>query len=711
MSGGFDPARETFFAESAEMLQQMENALLTLERDPGDMDTVHALFRAAHTVKGSAGMFGYQRIVAFMHRVESVLERARSGELTVDAALLSALLPCTDFLATLLHAVREEGGEERTATLLDRDAAALTETLEPYLVAPAQRPQPSATAEDASRGIWHLSLRLSPEALRNGLDPLGFIRYLDTLGEVLHIAVVSDALPPLPLLDPEACYLGFEIRLDTAAQREKIVAVFEFLREDCTLRLVPPGAGPDEYLRLIEQLPEPKDRLTELLVASGAITAEAVARSCSTGHAPPQPVATKPPGESREAQRPPDARAPRGEESRFVRVQADKLDRLINLVGELVIAGAGANLRANQVADAQLIEATDAMSGLVEEIRNSALQLRMVQIGDTFARFRRVVRDVSEALGKRIELDIHGAETELDKSVVEKIADPLMHLVRNAIDHGIETPAARAAAGKPPVGRLTLSAWHDSGSVLIEVRDDGAGLNRARILQKAWERGVIAANQDVSDQEIANLIFLPGFSTATTVTDLSGRGVGMDVVKRNIDALRGSVQVSSEPGRGTAFTIRLPLTLAIIDGFLVGVGNASYVVPLDLVEECIELRADGNSGVIDLRGSPLPFLRLRGLFELDGERPARESVVVVRAAGQRAGLVVDRLIGEFQTVIKPLGRLFQRVDGIGGSTILGSGEVALILDVPALVAQAGRVDVDHESVRTRTAIEPAQVET
>lgn len=713
MSDELEQARGTFFAEAREMLQQMEDSLLVLEQDPGDMDTLHALFRAAHTIKGAAGLFGYEHVVAFTHKVESVLERARSGRIAVDPGLLSILLPCTDYIGALLGAADEDGADARLAPGLERDGETLVERLSPYLgEACAQEVRSSAAAPTApSSGTWHLSLRVSQDVLRNGLDPLGFIRYLDTLGEVVSLVVVDDALPPLADMDPEACYVGFEIRIATGATREQILAVFEFMREDCTLRLVPPDAKVRDYLALIEELPEASARLGEILVASGALTrAELDSALAGQGDRKIGEVLVEDCVISQQVVsaalvKQTETRAHRADENRFVRVQADKLDRLINLVGELVIAGAGANLLAGRAGNPQLVEATDTMSTLVEEIRNSALQLRMVQIGETFARFRRVVRDVSDGLGKKIDLEIKGAETELDKSVVEKIADPLMHLVRNAMDHGIETPEQRAALGKSAAGRLMLSACHDSGSVLIEVRDDGRGLDRERILRKAVERGLVAPNQSLSEGEVCNLIFMPGFSTAEQVTDLSGRGVGMDVVKRNIEALRGSVQVDTVPGAGTTFTIRLPLTLAIIDGFLVGIGNASYVVPLDMVEECIELPpqfAMGND-VINLRGAPLPFLRLRDSFEIDGPRPERESVVVVRSGKVRAGLVVDRLMGEFQTVIKPLGKLFHRVQGIGGSTILGTGEVALILDVSALLTRSAAARVDPDAPRRQPA--------
>jgi two-component system chemotaxis sensor kinase CheA len=347
-------------------------------------------------------------------------------------------------------------------------------------------------------------------------------------------------------------------------------------------------------------------------------------------------------------------------------------------------------------------EATALMSRLVDEIRDGALRLRMVPIGETFSRFQRVVRDVSKELGKDIELIITGAETELDKSVVEKIGDPLTHLVRNSMDHGIESAEARAARGKPVKGRLRLNAYHDSGSIVIEVGDDGGGLNKDRILEKAIERGIVGPNQNLSDREIYNLIFEAGFSTADAVSNLSGRGVGMDVVRRNIEALRGMVELDSTPGEGTTVRIRLPLTLAIIDGFLVGVGDSSYVVPLEMVLECVELsdadrRALAHRAYVNLRGEVLPFVRLRDHFEVTGSGSRRENIVVVHYGGHKAGLVVDQLMGEFQTVIKPLGKMFSRVKGVSGSTILGTGEVALILDVPSLIQQAAVREADSNN--------------
>jgi len=376
---------------------------------------------------------------------------------------------------------------------------------------------------------------------------------------------------------------------------------------------------------------------------------------------------------------------------RFIKVHAGKLDALVTLVGELVIAGATSGVHAARTRDVALVESLSRLNQLIEDIRDSALGLRMVPIGDAFARFQRLVRDVSQAQGKQIELELRGGDTELDKTMVERLADPLLHLVRNAVEHGLETPEARIAHGKRATGHLTLEATAEAGSVVIDVRDDGAGLDRARILKRAIERGLVPAGAVLTDEETLKLIFLPGFSSAQQPTDTPGRAVGMDVVRRNVDELRGTIELISKEGAGTTVRLRLPLTLAIIDGFQVRVSSESFIVPLELVRECIDLMPvleSEDNHRLDLNGEAVPFIRLRELFAIDAPRPARESVLVVQYGEARLGLVVDRLVGASQTVIKPLGPLFENTKGIEGTTILGSGEVALILDVPQLLAIA-----------------------
>lgn len=705
-----------FIQESREQLTAMETALLELEENPGDSDRINAIFRAAHTIKGAAGVIECNFIVEFTHVVENALDKLRNGEITVTGDLVALLLACNDHIGTLVTVLEnaQEAPDEASKTAGDQLLARLQNE---YLGAPPTASTTTALESKTSQprsdgGVvgsadnWHISLRFGHDVLRNGMDPLSFLRFLSTLGEITNIETIFDAMPAANDMDPESCYLGFEIRFLSSADKASIEQVFDFVRDECELTILPPNSKLVDYVRLMMELPEDNMRLGEMLVRIGALTAAELEQglkqqTTSEDEAQPQPVdesslpklgeilieqrVVQPELVEAAVAKQKQVSDKKAVESRLIRIQADKLDILIDLVGELVIAGASANLLASRSGMSELTEATSLLSRLVEQIRDSALQLRMVQIGETFSRFQRVVRDVSREIGKDIELVITGGETELDKSVVEKIGDPLMHLVRNAIDHGIEPADARLAAGKSSKGRLELNAFHDSGSIVIEVNDDGGGLNKHKIYQKAVDRGLIQPGQNLSEQEICNLIFEPGFSTADQVSNLSGRGVGMDVVKRNIQSLRGVVEVKTSEGQGTRFAIRLPLTLAIIDGFLVAAGKASYVIPLDTVVECLELEPQSaERNYVNLRGEVLPFIRLRDLFEIEGERPKRENVVVVRAAGQKAGIVIDALHGEFQTVIKPLGSIFRHLRGIGGSTILGSGEVALILDVQAL---------------------------
>lgn len=716
----FDDALQTFIAEARDLLQHMEEALLCIEQAPDDADTVNAIFRAAHTIKGSAGLFGLDGIVAFTHVAESVLDKVRANELDVTPELVAVLLQSGDHMRELVDHLAQ-GGEPSTQVLAQGQA--LVEQLSDYLddkpaaqasasaakVPVAFVPVPTAhVGGEVQADHWHLSLRFGHDVLRNGMDPLSFIRYLGTLGQVVHIVTLLDAIPPVASMDPETCYLGFEISFKSEADKATIENVFEFVREDCRIRILPPHSKIDEYRSLLGDMQQEQDLLLgDMLVRCGTLTQNELdtALRIQKAQSHMQGEATQPIGEVLVGQhmvQPPVVDAAlekqkqrkdsKAAEANLIRVDADKLDALINLVGELIIAGAGASLAARRAGVPELLESTATISRLVEEVRDSALDLRMVQIGGTFNRFQRVVRDVGKELGKDIELHISGADTELDKTVVERIGDPLTHLVRNSMDHGIESVELRLARGKPAKGTLKLNAFHDAGSIVIEVSDDGGGLNKERILKKAIERGLVNEGQALSDKEIHNLIFEAGFSTADAVSNLSGRGVGMDVVRRNIAALRGTVDLDSVEGQGSTVRIRLPLTLAIIDGFLVGVGNATYVIPLDTVVECIELSdMDHESGsdkrYLNLRGEVLPYRRLREHFEVLGQPTRRENVVVVRYGEHKAGLVVDRLMGEFQTVIKPLGKVFNLIQGIGGFTILGSGEVALILDVPGLMRQ------------------------
>ncbi|MET3105263.1 two-component system chemotaxis sensor kinase CheA [Oxalobacteraceae bacterium GrIS 2.11] len=733
--GMYDEALLLFLDEARDMLQIIEDSLLQLENDPLDQEAMHALFRAAHTIKGTSGIFNLNRVVKFTHQVESVLDRVRKGGISIDLELSEALLLSCDMIATLLAEVEQRCEDPAILAATGLAADELANRLAGYLgnAAPADaccHASGAASLAERSADTWHISIRFHPATFLNGFDPITVIEYLTNIGELVSICTICDAMPEWDQFDAENCYLGFEIRLKSSATQSVIESAFEFVADDCDLRLIPPTRPAADFISLINELPN-ELRLGEILVSCGALSREALDSALAQqkkGAAGSSPQGGQAIGEilvaskvvhqevvdaalERQARSP----ASKPDSGLFVRVPADKLDDLINLVGELVICGASASLQAVQAKNDGLIVTTQQLGHLVDEIRNGALGLRMVRIGETFVRYRRVVHDVSTELGKTVNLVIDGADTELDKSVVEKIGDPLMHLVRNSLDHGIELPEARMAAGKPPDGTICLSARHDSGNIVIQVSDDGRGLNAEKLLAKGREKGLVGATQLLTESEIFDLIFAPGFSTAEQVTNLSGRGVGMDVVRKNIEALRGSVKISSALGQGTAIEIRLPLTLAIIDGFLVKIGDGAFVIPLHAVLECID--ADPScmnlnekfAGYIKLRGEVLPLLDLRSVFACDGNKPVRQRIVVVRSgAGAKAGLIVDRLDGEYQTVIKPLGKLFKHLYGISGSTVLGSGEVALILDVGSLVKLATQQRTNQESDRQKLLLRDLQ---
>lgn len=670
-----------FLTEARELTEQLEQGLLSLEATTtvADDELVNALFRAAHTIKGSAGVVGLDDIVAFTHNVEAVLEQLRAGSLQPDKPLLSILLQCTDHINRLLTlAEQQQTGDGQT----EAAAHVLIKQLSPYLHTTAN-PHTAvcgdigAASSDSNNVKQHIVLLFPPACFIDGFDPLAAVRYLsqhcNITREYWHNFYVV-ALTGMVQDTAEQCYLLLDVIIEDAAPG-LLTDALEFVQSS---KLVKANLGDvHQYEHMLEQLADVE--LAEYL------------KQCWQ-HAAlwPQPavVAENAAGQL-SAQEQNGARNMQ-QDKRIMRVPAFKLDELVNQLGELVIASAGLLERAAQLNNVELNETVLQIQSLVDDVQSSALQLRMVQIGETFNRFNRVVRDVAQGLGKDVQLLIHGAETELDKSMVERISDPLMHLVRNALDHGLETPEQRSAAGKQAQGTLELSAYHDSGSIVIEIRDDGRGINRSKVLAKAIEKGIVPAQANLTDKQIDALIFEAGFSTADAVSNLSGRGVGMDVVRKNIEALRGTVDIHSTPGQGAIFQLRLPLTLAIIDGFMVRVGDARFVIPLDMVNECIEYPATlfscgQKADYLNLRSEVLPFLYLNQIFDLPYNPNDKRSIVVVRYGNLRAGLVVDQLLGEFQTVIKPLGKLFQFMQGISGSSILGSGDIALILDVPKLI--------------------------
>lgn len=668
---------QSFLQESAELLAEMEGILLDAEADTMTAEQLGALFRCMHTIKGSAGLFGLEDIVQFTHQVENLLDELRAGQLQLDAELGGVLLRSHDHVKAQLAAVatgQPIPAGEQADILADIDSILGQRSLLPEAAAASVEPAASSGQD------WLLSLRFGPDVLRDGLDPASFIRYLATLGEIRAIASCDSALPADGRFDPEQNYLRWEVQFHGAVDAAQLDSVFAFA-----------NAGSQFIISPRAQL---QQHLQQALQAGDAAEQQAVQRIWQDwGLLPPVSEAA---GQPAPAAPSPSAAA---DNSGFIKIAASHLDSLINLVSELVIAGAAANLQARSSRNSPWQESTAMMSGLIEQIRSRTLAMRMVPIGETFNRFSRVVRDASREQGKSIKLCISGADTELDKSMVDKLVDPLTHLVRNAIDHGIEDVAQRRAAGKPDTGQIMLDAYHESGSVVIEVSDDGGGFSQERILARARQRGLIGSSSELSRQEAYRLVFEAGFSTAEQVSKLSGRGVGLDVVKRNIEQLRGTIEIDSSAGLGSTFRLRLPLTLAIIDGFLVAVSQATFVIPLDTVVECLALPAQpapqGSTGRLWLRGELLPLLYLRPFLELEGRPGRRQNVVIVRAGDYKVGLVVDALLGEYQTVIKPLGELFCHLKAISGSTILGNGEVALILDVLALVGYAREQESQH----------------
>lgn len=713
MNLNIEEAFRTYLIESRELLQQMEDGLLTLEQNASDKELINSIFRAAHTIKGSAGMFALDEIVTFTHHVEHLLDLLRNNKCQISGRLVEVLLASKDQIDLLVNlaesATRQSPAQSAAERELVHQIEAFCGVDRKAAVDAASDVVGSAQTTKANNGLsrYLISARFNNDMLSYGNDPIPMLKYLADMGRLLGCEAVVHGVPPLHALQPGICHIGFEAVLESSATQDAIEGTFDFVRDESDIAvLCLDGDGTARLQSRLAALAEPAELINDIwqrlgvdVVSAGATTAElkttddtsvdviATAQVVSAS-APAAAVATSAGGGAT-----PNKRV----EESVIRVESPKLDSLINLVGELVIAASGAGSDAAQSGNTALVERLELLTRLVERVRDAALSMRMVQIGTVFHRFQRVVRDVGKELGKDIELLIEGAETELDKTLVEKISDPLMHLVRNAIDHGIESPERRQAAGKPARGHLRLSSHHESGSVVIEVSDDGGGLNRDKIVEKAIARGLIDRATNMADKDVWNLIFEPGFSTADKVTNISGRGVGMDVVRRNIAALRGTIEVQSEQGVGMSVRIRLPLTLAIIDGFVIGVGAAKYVVPLDLVIECIDLGREeyqysSDRDFIYLRGEALPFIRLREMFSVGTSHRARANLVVVAYGGHRAGLVVDSLLGESQTVIKPLGRVFEKLRGIGGSTILGSGEVALIIDVPSLITKASEIN-------------------
>jgi len=683
-SGTLSQAIATFAEEARELIAQMEEILLRAETGDNGEEDLHALFRCAHTIKGSGGLFGLDEVVRFTHVVENVLDRLRNGAIQFSSDLISLLLESQDHIAGLVNGSLGDGiadeAKVRSDALIERLKLWTPAASRPVAdsvsageapAAVAERIDPVSSSGGGAIGVdhWHLSLRFAPRVLADGMDPLAFIHYLKNFGELVHLETVTDHLPDLDHADPEQCYLGFEVALRSAASKEEIEGVFEFVADNSAIRIFPPHSKTEEFIRLIESVGDGEAKLGEILIACGTLTRKELDAALQTQRMNPEEQrlgeilvdkqTVEPAVVDAAVSKQRRIEEKKAAESKSVKVPSDRLDALIDRVGELVIAGAGTYAQASKVSRPELQEQASLLLSLVEDIREMTLRLRMVPIGEVFSRFPRVVRDVSKELGKQIELKISGAESELDKSMVEKLGDPLMHLLRNSMDHGIESAADRVAVGKSATATVGLHAYHESGTIIVEVTDDGKGLDADRILRKAVERGLVSEGASLSENEIYRLILEPGFSTAEKVTNLSGRGVGMDVVKSSVDAMRGALDIISRPGQGTTIRLCLPLTLAIIDGFHIGVGASHFIVPLEMVDECVELPSGlDHVDYMELRDEATPFVRLHELFGERASEQLRPRVVVVRFAGRRIGLVVDRIYGKCQTADKHLRAFF-----------------------------------------------------
>jgi two-component system chemotaxis sensor kinase CheA len=672
---------QVFFEESFEGLDVMESGLLDMGEGEVDSEEINAIFRAAHSIKGGSGTFGFTDISSFTHVMETLLDEMRDGRRSVTQHAVDILLRSVDVLREMLSSVKD--GADLDQEQVDSMQGELQALLEGEDGAAVAAPAAKEPEGDAAGGItgWHIVFRPHPHMMRTGNDPLRIIRELAALGDLKVEGDIS-LLPRLAEYEPEDSYLSWDLHLTGDVDRDAISEVFDWVEDDCDLAVMPIQSEAAVSAQQAAQEEPPEEAQPERRSAD---------RRQSTDRRE-QPL----------DRRQGDRRAAKSTGSSSIRVDIQKIDALINMVGELVITQSMLGMLGEDFSMDRVERLQDGLSQLerhTRELQESVMQIRMLPISFTFSRFPRLVHDLSSKMGKKIELKMTGENTEVDKTVIEKIGDPLVHLVRNSLDHGIEMPEERVAAGKPETGTVRLSAFHKGGNIIIEIRDDGKGLDRDRILSKAIERGLVTEDQTLSDRQIYELIFLPGFSTAEQVSDVSGRGVGMDVVRKNINELGGSIEIESEKGVGSAIIIRLPLTLAILDGQTITVGDETYIVPLVSIIESIQVRPEmvnliaGRGETFKLRNDYLPIVRLHDIFGIENAKATELSeglLVVVEGEGRHCGLFVDDLVGQQQVVIKSLEANYQKVDGISGATILGDGSVALILDIQGVIRMATR---------------------
>ncbi|TGM98855.1 chemotaxis protein CheA [Leptospira dzoumogneensis] len=692
--------KEAFIQESLELLSGAELYLLRMEKGEFDEEAIHSMFRSVHTVKGTAGMFGYESIEECSHELETLLDLARSGKTELDPAKIDFLLRAIDHLKRI---VEDPVPGKNLNSELEAEQMKIIKEARQFTGKTSEKKEIKNPASDSSpariekqgtvNSDWQITFFPGENIFKDGMDPFSFLKYLRNIGEIQYLYVYKTKLPDWDHWDSENCYLGYEVQLKTSSEKKDLESVFSFVKDSSFLRVVPPNSSEEIFHTIANEVPCEKKEYFKALELQG-LRFQAPISTQSTETSKEQSSSKKSEVEkSQITQIVP----------KLIRIDSAKVDQLVNLVGELIISEASLGRLLADKEDSDLNESAEILSRLVGEIRETAMALRMVPIGELFEKYRRTVRDISLELGKEVDFEILGGETELDRSVIEKINDPIVHILRNALDHGIEPSQERANLGKSQRGKLKIQASHSTGSISIEISDDGKGINHEKIRQKAIEKGLIDPAQVLNEQEIFNLIFQPGFSTAESVTSLSGRGVGMDVVLRNIESLRGSVNVQSEFGKGSVFSIRLPLTLAIIDGFLVRSCDSYFVVPMDWVRETMEselqLLPEEIAGSINLRGEVLPILHLGRFLGLPDPDEGRKNVLVLEHDGRNFGILVNDLLGEIQSVIKPLNEIFKGIQCISGTSVLGTGKIAFILDVPGLHSL---LKIQRTNLRDRT---------
>lgn len=681
--------KEAFLEEAKELLSELEETLLELEDNPNDKELVNTVFRNLHTLKGSGAMFGFDNISEFTHEAETLFSLILEGNVKINKEIIDLALASKDHIRILLEGSGDEKGiKERSEFLVSLIKEFMPETSS-YSAEPEKEEEDIEVSENIP--TYRIQFKPAKDIYLTGSDPLMLIDELREMG-FCSVKSFTHKIPNLNDMNPEYCYFYWDIYLTASVKINEIKDVFIFVEDesDIQIDIIDDGSiisEDEDYKRLGEILVDRGDMSPEELIevlevrrmfGKAAVELNIVSEdSVESALLEQKHVRTIRKTKSKT------------ETASSIRVASDKLDNLVDLVGELVTLQARLNQLADDLDNANLFALAEESERLVWDLRDKAMSIRMVPIGTTFSKFKRLIRDLSAELGKSIELETEGAETELDKTIIEKLNDPMVHLIRNCVDHGIETPSVRAGFGKDRTGTIKLKAVHSGANVLIKISDDGKGIDKEIIRKKAVEKGLIQETANLTEKEIFSLIFEPGFSTAENVTNVSGRGVGMDVVRKNIEELRGSIDIVSKKNKGTEITVKLPLTLAIIDGLLVKIDDRHMVIPLAIVEECIEIsgknidEANGRQ-IVNIRGKAVPYIDLRNEFEITGKRPVIEQAVIVNHEEKQVGFVVDDVVGEHQTVIKSLGKFYKNVEGISGATILGDGEIALILDIPHL---------------------------